>query len=329
MIDSIFDAGCRFEFFQALRILSRLYPDREPVGYTADPKREVARFVAYTSLSFPASQIQEVTLDESPDPQPHVTVNFMGLTGPLGVLPHRYTELLLQRAWARDNTLRDFLNIFDHRFISLFYRAWEKYRFPVAYERGRDDRFTFYLSALIGMGTRGLQGRLAVDDQGLLLYAGFFNQQPHSASALESLLRDYFECPVRVIQFQGRWVRLGEENQTRLGVQNHVLGVNTVCGEQTWDRQSKFRVRVGPLPLATFVGFLPGACAHGPIMQLARLLAGTEYDLDVQLVLKAEEVPACQLVSKAPGGSHLGWSSWLKTREFRREADDTVLRCNI
>jgi type VI secretion system protein ImpH len=178
------------------------------------------------------------------------------------------------------------------------------------------------------MATHGLQGRLAVDDQGLLLYAGFFNKQPHSASALESVLRDYFECSVQVIQFQGRWVRLGEENRTRLGVENHALGVNTVCGEQTWDRQSKFRVRAGPLPLATFLGFLPGARAHDQVMQLARLFAGTEYDFDLQLVLKAKEVPACQLLSKTPGGAYLGWSSWLKTREFSRDADDTLLRCN-
>jgi type VI secretion system protein ImpH len=280
------------------------------------------------SLCFPASQIQEVVLDDKPDPQPRVTVNFMGLTGPLGVLPHHYTELLMQRAWAKDHTLRDFLDIFNHRYISLFYRAWEKYRFPVAYERGRDDRFTFYLSALIGMATGGLQGRLAVDDQGLLLYAGLFNQQPHSASALESMLRDYFGCLVEVIQFQGRWVRLGAENQTRLGVQNHVLGGNAVCGEQTWDRQSLFRIRVGPLRLATFLDFLPGARAYSQIMQLTRLFSGMEYDFEVQLVLKAGEVPACQLVSKGPGGAYLGWSSWLKTREFRHDADNTILRCN-
>jgi len=327
MKDSIFEAGHRFEFFEAVRVLRRLYPDREPIGGEADPGREVARFDARVSLSFPASQIQEVRPGEGENPQPQVTVNFMGLTGPLGVLPHRYTELLIQRIWLRDRTLKDFLDIFNHRLVSLFYRAWEKYRLAATYEQGGDDRITYYLRAFIGMATAGLTQRLALEDQGLLLYAGLFNQQPRSASALEGILRDFFGCPSQVIQFQGRWVRLGSENETRLGVRNTILGVETVLGAQIWDRQSKFRIRMGPLSFEKFDGFLPGARAHDQVMQLARLFAGNEYDFDLQLILSAPEVPACRLASGGAGRTRLGWSTWLKTQDFCCDAADTILPC--
>ena len=138
---SLFEEAYRFDFFQAVRLLERLYPDREPVGREAHPSREVARFGARVTLEFPASQIQEIMPADDESGPSRMTVNFMGLTGPLGVLPHSYTQLLFQRLLQKDFTLRDFFDLFNHRAISLFFRAWEKYHFPIAYERRRDDKF--------------------------------------------------------------------------------------------------------------------------------------------------------------------------------------------
>ena len=122
-------------FFQAVRLLERLFPDRKPVGRFVNPADEVVHFGANASLAFPASEIQSLGWDEQ---KPHhMTVNFHGLVGPVGVLPQWYTGLVAERVRSGDRTLRDFLDIFNHRFLSLFYQAWEKYRFPIAYERGR------------------------------------------------------------------------------------------------------------------------------------------------------------------------------------------------
>jgi len=321
----IVEYGHSFEFFQAVRVLERLFRGREPVGGASHPGREVARFRAHISLSFPPGEIQEVVVPEGEDPQPVVLVNFFGLAGPSGVLPHHYTELLLERAYLKDRTLRDFLDLFNHRMISLFYRAWEKYRLAAAYERGSDS-FSEYLKNLVGFGTGGLQKRLSIDDQVLLYYAGLLLQRPHCACNLEGMVRDYFGVPAEVRQFHGHWVKLGEENQTRLGRQNHRLGFSAVCGSRVWDRQSKFRIRLGPLGLESFERFLPGGFHHAPLTQMSRLFAGLELDFDVQLVLKAREVPACRLRSSGPG-ARLGWSSWLKTKPFARDAADTVLAC--
>jgi type VI secretion system protein ImpH len=332
MKDLLFNAAYSFEFFQAVRLLERLYPHREPVGRTAHPSREVVRFGAHLSLSFPASQLYEVEPGKGggapEDGQPRMTVNFMGLTGPLGVLPRPYTELLLERVKQKDFTLRDFLDLFNHRLISLFYRAWEKYRLPIAYERGAGDDFTRYLSSLVGIGTPGLQGRSGVRDEALLYYAGLFNQRPSSASALQALLRDHFEVPVEIVQFQGDWFRLEPENLTRLGTQNYQLGSSAIIGDRVWDRQAKFRIRMGPLELGGFRGLLPLEKGFSELSELTRLFVGLEYDFDVQLVLKARQVPACQLVTRDEGGPRLGWSAWLKTQTFTQDVEDTVLSCN-
>jgi len=326
----LFEEGHRFEFFQAVRLLERLYTRRQPVGREATPAEEVARFHAHVSLGFPASAIHDIARDPAGG-QAQMTVAFIGLTGPLGVLPRHYTEMLLERARQKEGTLRDFFDLFNHRVVSFFYRAWEKYRFPIAYERALsldagDDRFSHSLFDLFGMGTDGLQGRLVVDDKALLFYAGLLAQLPRSASALQGLLSDYFGVTVTIAQCQGQWLPIAETERSVLGParRNNTLGVNTVAGRWFWDQQANFRVRVGPLTYAAYCGFLPTGSAFPPLVQLTRLFAGQAFNFDVQLVLKAGEVPRCGLGSTGADAPRLGWSTWLKTEEFIDDADDAV-----
>ncbi len=325
MRQQLLDDGYRFEFFQAVRLLQRMSPSLQPVGASGPPVAEIVRFRTLPSLGFPPSQIHEVRDGVRPDAPPEMTVAFFGLTGPLGLLPHPYTELLLDRVRHQDSTLWDFLDLFNHRLISLFYRAWEKYRFPISYERNRKDPFTEYLFDLIGMGTAGLKGRTSVPDQGLLLFAGLIAQKPHSASASESILRGYFGVEVAIEQYRGQWIALDEEYRTRLGAANSALGVDVVCGERVWNVQSNFRVRLGPLRFQQYMSFLPSGPSFRPLGDLTRFLAGQELDFDVQPVLKAAEVPPCRLGSDVEVPPMLGWTTWLKTRDLAEDASQVVL----
>lgn len=325
--ERLFEEGYRFEFFQAVRLLEQLLPDRQPVGRDAEPHREGVRFRSRLSLSFPPSAIHEISREGDGTGQVQMTVAFMGLTGPMGVLPHHYTELLIERVRRKDLTLWEFLDLYHHRMISLFYRAWEKYRLPIAYERGEDDRFSQYLFDLMGMGTEGLRGRLEVADERLLFYVGLLAQRPPSAHALERLLQDYFGAPVEVSQFEGQWIELDEENLSSLGSigRNNELGVSTVVGTRIWDQQARFRVRVGPLTFRQFRDFLPDGAAFRPLARLVRFFVGQELDFDVQLILQASEVPPCPLGKPSPEAPRLGWSTWLKTQEFTRDAERPIL----
>src|ERR1700754_938442 len=229
----------RFGFFQAVRLLERIQYEREAVGKdTADINREIVRFRTRQTLSFPPSEIYQITRDGDPDAPPEMTVAFMGLTGPIGVLPHHYSELVIDRSRHKDTTLWSFFDIFNHRMISLFYRVWEKYRFPIAYERGKLDEFSSCLFSIVGLGTHGLRGRLSLNDQVLLYYGGLVAQHPHSASAIAAILSDHFGVTVKVEQFLGQWLKLGDDI-TRLGQANSNLGVTTIAGTRVWDQQSK------------------------------------------------------------------------------------------
>ncbi len=331
LIKVLFDEPYRFDFFQAVRLMERIYPERVGVARENVPLREVVRFRTRAALAFPPSQLYEIERgdDAEADAPLEMTVAFMGMTGPLGVLPAQYTELLMERARYKDSALWDFLDLFSHRMISLFYRAWEKHHFPIAYERGDEDRFTEFLFDIIGMGTRGLRPRrLNLEDQGLLFYGGLIAQRPHNASAIRAMLGDYFGVPCELEQFKGQWLKLDKDSISFLGQANTELGVNTIAGTRVWNDQAKFRVKFGPLTYQEFKAFLPVGTAYKPATSMIRFMAGMEFDFDMQPVLKAKEVPSCILTTRARRRPMLGWSSWLKTKAFAEDADQVVLPVN-
>lgn len=321
--------GC-FNFFQAVRLVHRLLPHREPVGRFAAPEREVLRFASHNLLAFPPSQIQ--ALDWSSDGPAWMKVNFMGLTGPMGVLPYGYTELIRERNRLKDYTLEDFFDLFNHRMISLFYQAWEKYRFFVTYERDQRDRFSRYLMSFVGLGTPGLERRQGVADAALLFYSGLLSMQPRSPAALEQMLADYFDVPVEIEQFVGTWQALDPSNLCRMegGVPySDQLGKGAVAGDEIWERQSRARIRLGPLTACEYRSFLPSGDAWEPLRAITAFFTGGEIEFEVELVLKRECVPPCELRAEGESAPLLGWFSWIRSGPaFARDPDDTVLLLN-
>jgi type VI secretion system protein ImpH len=318
-----------FKFFQLIRLLERLQPQRMPVGRFTSPHREIVRFSSHNNLAFPASQVQELKWPKEGDGAPVMVVNFFGLTGPMGVLPHYYTELIRDRMRVRDTTLSSFFDMFNHRMISLFYQAWEKYRFTIAYERGERDRFSHILMDLIGIGTMGLQNRQEVADDSLLFYAGLLSMHTRPAAALQHILWDYFDVPVEIEQLVGSWYALDIPNQCKFDRANSFseqMGVAAIVGDEIWDQQSGVLIRLGPLPLKKYLDFLPTGTAYAPLRAILRFFSGWEIDFQVQLVLKRDETPPCELGATGDESPRLGWVSWSKTLAMNRDPDDTILR---
>jgi type VI secretion system protein ImpH len=347
-----------FDFFQAVRLMQRLAVERVPVGLAGPPPREVVRFRALPSLEFPASMVHTLQASTAEQPVPTMFVTFLGLHGPSGVLPRHYTDMVLrmerERRGEERRALRDWFDLFNHRFISLFYRAWEKYRFWLAYERGEQNRdepdaFTRCLYSFAGMYTGGQRGRLRVEavevggersrvlgrveDQAIAHYAGLFANKHRTAAGLNRLLSDYFGLPARAEQFVGQWLALEEMAQTRLGDPegNALLGMNAIAGEKVYDVQGKFRLRLGPLTYKQFLDFLPDR-SPGPehkafwlLAHLTRLYVGAEFDVEVQLVLLAGQVPECQLGDEWPG-PRLGWNTWLNSQQPQGDATEAVFQ---
>jgi type VI secretion system protein ImpH len=328
---TLFSEAYRFDFFQAVRLLEQLAGSRTPLGGEGPPAREAVRFLTKLSLAFPPSAIDRIEPPREPDAPPQMTVAFLGLTGPSGVLPQVYTELLLERRRAGDRTLAEFLDMINHRLIALFYRAWEKHHVIVAHERVGDDPFAKYVFALLGLGIPPLRNRHSFPDIALLKYAGIFARRHRSAVVLEALLGDVFGLPVAVEQFVGRWLALEPSDRSTIGAAgaNNALAVSMVLGARVWDEQGSIRIRLGPLSLAQFQSFLLGGPGFRHLTELVRLFVDAELDFDVRLVLKAGEVPDCRLSSDPARGARLGRFAWVKARPLSRDPDDAVFRSRV
>lgn len=317
------DEAYSFEFFQAVRLLEKISSERKTVGKTALPHEEIVRFRSRITLDFPSSEVHEIREKEDGS-APEMLINFMGSIGASGVLPIHYTELALDRVRRGDTALWSFLDIFTHRSVSMFYQAWAKYRFPVGYERGRDE-FTGYLFDFAGLGTKGLRGRMYLEDETLLPYAGLIAQKPHSASAIENILDDYFGISSNIHQFFGQWIDLEKSDHTSLGRVSSSLGINSIAGTRIWDQQSKFRLRLGPLTFNKFLAFLPNGSAHNALKSIVKFMVGYEFDFDVQLVLQKKEVPGTILTTRALRKPMLGWTSFLKTQPVGQDDEQLIL----
>ena len=323
-----------FRFFQAVRLLERLYPARMPVGYFVSPQSEVVRFSSRTSLNFPASEVHSFRENES---QPNdMEVNFLGLTTINGPLPHPYAEHLLERMRAKDYAPGDFFDLFNHRFVALFYRSWRKYRFFIGYELDKalggqvsGDPITASLYSLLGFGTPGLLQRTSLSDETMLYYAGLLSRNVPTAQALKQLLSDFFEVSVRIEEFTGSWNVLPKEDLTYLhdtGQQSECLGIGTIVGDAVWDQHGTVTVRVGPMSLKQYRDFLPGGVAAKQLEAWLRLFGQGEFDFAVRLVLAREEVPGVLLTPRQGEMGRLGFESWLKNRPFSHDAEDAVYR---
>jgi type VI secretion system protein ImpH len=299
----------RFRFDAAIRVLTR-------ARRTDDPAAAV-RFRSPAGLVYPPAEI--VDLRQQGDAPPDVTVGLMGLTGPSGVLPRYYSEVVTQTLRARSAALRDFVDLLAHRFVAFFARAGAKYRparaAETAEQRGdpRHDPVRLVLLALTGYGTPYLTGRLAAGEEALLHYAGLFALRPRSAERLGAMVADWLGMQVEVIEFAGAWLSLPPDQRTRLARHGQWcrLGIDAAAGVRAWDPQARIVLRIGPLDLPGFQRLLPDRLALHRLVSLVRAYVGYELGFAVNPVLAARDVPPLRLDGTADPPPRLGWNTWI------------------
>jgi len=339
----------RYQFLQAVRLLQQadffMHSDSQAkameVAQYAPPSKEFIRFLTNQNLSFAAAEVSAI---KSPAQQTvkdqlmqwQMTVAFMGLTGTTGTLPYHYSEAILQQLKNKNFSFKDFLELFNHRIISLFYRASTKYRLPIQYEKShlgvlknpRDD-FTQSLLSICGLGTKYLTNRLLTNDEALLRYSGLFSQSVRTASGLVRMLNEHFGYKVTLDQFKGQWQQLLPDLTSRLTSRQYPRGCNVQLGKDAklgskgWFMQGKIIINIGPVNLEQFNTLAPGSRKLAALKELVRLYVGIEQDFEINITLRRVDSHKHLELGKAKQPI-LGWNSWFGTKDVSKARQDTI-----
>ena len=305
-----------FELFQALRLVECAFEELPRLGTAERATEEPVRFGQRAELAFPPAEIAAWQKAE-PGRPPRLQIRSFGLFGPQGPLPLHLTAYAERRCQQEyDPTFQDFADVLQHRLIMLHYRAWAS-RMPVVdHDRPEGSRFAAYVGALAGLPERPAEPWLQTIG---LRFAGYFADQQRSASGLRQMLEATFAVGVAVIGFIGERLAVPESLQARLDGASS-LGRSGVLGARVFERQGRFRLRLGPLDLADLCRFLPGEPEAQRLHDLVRMAVGDALAFEVQLVLRAAEVPPSVLGS----GVALGRVAWLERPAAAGDAGELV-----
>jgi len=312
-----------FDLFEALRRLECAYPERPRLGESTKPAEDALRLCQNPTLAFSPDELDRYEPADG-GTAAHLHSPVLGLFGPDAPLPLHLTEYALERLrHAKDATFIAFANVFHHRALSLYYRAWADSQPTVQFDRPDEDRFRLFMGALVGLAAPHLDSRDALPDQYKRFFAGRLLSQARNAEGLRSLLERFFRVPVCVVEFVAEWMRLPRSAHLRLGSSRDVagLGRTAVLGEYVWGTQQRFRLRLGPLTLSGFNNFLPGGEALRQVVAAVKTYVGEEKAWDVQLVLEKSEVPVIRLGQ----AGRMGLSTWLGHMQRSTDADDVVI----
>ncbi len=314
-------------FCQLLRCIQIEHGTR--VGMVKELEKQSFQLIADLDSSFAANEIVEWIPAEL---RPKLSVSFFGMFGPSGALPEHYTQMIIERVRQKDYTLREFLDIFNHRLLSLYYQAWEKHSFPVAFETAaashEEDTLTQAMWGLIGHRLPTSRDRMSLNDDCFLYYGGQFSSKRQSLESLRSCIEDFTSVQAEVEPLVGQWLTLDEADQSRMGnppagmSMGSQLGFDTIAGQRVWDVENRFRVCLGPVDWNTLSGYLPTQPKLRVLTDFVRRFVGPQFDFDFQVQLSRNEVRGVQLAQDE--AFCLGWNTWLGEWNSAEDANESV-----
>jgi type VI secretion system protein ImpH len=309
----------RFDFFTVLRRLERVHKDLPRISNGAARREEFVQFGQDPYMDFPASNLARVVRGNNE--QLKIFVKFLGLLGPQGALPLSITEEAYHYLLAHDDSFARFLDIFNNRFIQLFFRAWADSRPIAQHDRPDDDRFVAYLGSAIGVGSRPYQHVDSLPDTIKIGFAGLLGSQVKSASRLAGAVCGMFNVQAEIDEFVGARLEIEAVEYSLLGARHNVLGGDALLGRTVFSVQDKIRIRIFTTDLKQYIRFLPTGDLCEPLADLVFFYNGEQLDWDVELAIPSGFAAPTRLGHFG----QLGWTSWMApswtaSEAYRREA---------
>ena len=295
----------RFDLLDTLRRYERAHPDRPRIGDAETLADEYVIVSQNPYMEFPASTLEAAARESNR--RLRLVARFLGMFGPQGALPLTTTEEAFHWLIERDDAFPRFADLFQRRFLSLFFRAWADARPIAQQDRADKDRFIAYIGSSIGIGSPPYRGADSLSDFARMEFAGLIGPKAKSASRLRRMIAGLFDVKVEIDEFLGSWLALEKEDRSRLGGASSALGRDCIVGAAVFSVSDKFRIRVFVKNFEQYLRFLPGADLARGIADAVFLQLGDEFDWDMELAIPAGEVRAVRLGQ----GARLGWTGWM------------------
>lgn len=301
-------------FYILMESLYRRYgdPDQEP-SLRTEPEQEVALFKSDASIAFPGSDLS--TLERSDNGQFTLTTKFLGFSGSQSPLPGYYLDRMAHESAQNEEGLKEFLDLFSHRWTQFAYHAWRKYRYYICFRNGGTDAFSQRMYALVGLGNKSVRDKLAINHSKMLAYAGILATPGRSPDVVCNLVSHCFDLPdVSIESWQLRKVPIDPEQQNRLGIRNpkrktagyvpgrSVIGVNFTLGSRVPDYSGKFLLRLGNLSMERYLSFLPDGEHHQALILFISFLLRDQLAWDLRLDLAPDQAKGMRLGDRASSG---------------------------
>ena len=278
-------------FFSLVRQYERSYiyncqrnhTDYAKIGEDGSPAKEAIRFRTVSSLGFNLDSIKNIKDDPSRPNEYEFFTSFIGLLGVAGVLPQHYTKLSLERIKHGDHGLSEFIGLFEHRLISLYYKAWGKYKLPIQYESTQikgNDNFSNILKGFSGFN----RGKVLQ-----LYYSGHYSRSNRPLSNLQSMVSELIDADVSVASMVGRWLPIHPRDRCRSGVNgsNHQLGAGVLLGRRYWDIQSKIIIHINDISMNQYLELAPGKLLYDLLCFAVNTYVPTHITVGLKFRIKA------------------------------------------
>jgi type VI secretion system protein ImpH len=327
-------------FIEKVRQIDQSNTHRPRTGKSKYPREEAVRFRQVPHIHFAPAEVANTKDDRLAQREFHseeIMCFFFGLMGPNGPLPSVYSDVILAKAkgiphpdmgelrradslYRQDTGPAAFIDLFNHRFLSFFYRASVSSDKAIDFDRPEESRFHDFIGGFLGLGSLATQNQMDVPDTTALYFSGQFSCPTQHKSGLCSIISDYTGRSTQIGENVAHWIEVPSDCLTKLGAGRNAsrLGRTCMLGSRHLDRTMRFRLTIGPMPYADYQQIKPGSATMNALKSLVLLYCNREFVCELNLILQKEEVPPCQL----GGGVALGFTTWLSSQERTQDADD-------
>ena len=301
-----------YDFFQLMTLLREYNKNNRAI-----------QFSVAGNLAFPNSDIESLQYIEEDEPYWQVTINFLGLIGPSGVLPPHYTELLLEQAHQKRFALKEFIDLLHQRIITFYYEVWIKTHFYFnfnaknSFEQPNDIMDT--LGGHVGLSVSKKLQSLNFTEKFLLCHAGIFAKKRPTPSELRTLIEYYSKLHVEIVPYyKKKYYFLSSQasclsSRAHINGNNCLLSINTHLGDAINLYQNYFKIIIYVKSFEQLNNLLPDKSFFKNICDITQRYVGIDYSFSIELSCNLSVIESCKLSDVTSG--RLGWNSWINHKK--------------